>query len=57
MAGSPAEVAAAVQVVVTMVVDGPQVERVLLGPRVVSRASGAQAHGELALLGVRTRSR
>ena len=32
VAGSPAEVAAAVEVVVTMVVDGPQVERVLLGP-------------------------
>jgi 3-hydroxyisobutyrate dehydrogenase-like beta-hydroxyacid dehydrogenase len=32
VAGSPAEVAAAVEVIVTMVVDGPQVERVLLGP-------------------------
>jgi 3-hydroxyisobutyrate dehydrogenase len=41
VAATPAEAAAAAEVVITMVVDGPQVEHVLLGPDGV--ASGAAA--------------
>jgi 3-hydroxyisobutyrate dehydrogenase len=40
VADSPADVGAAAQIVITMVVDGPQVEAVLLGPGGVAEGAG-----------------
>jgi 3-hydroxyisobutyrate dehydrogenase-like beta-hydroxyacid dehydrogenase len=42
VAGSPAELASSSDVVVTMVVDGPQVESVLLGPEGVAAGAGKE---------------